>query len=193
MLKASGSVLSALWAFLLCPVVLSADFTTTVPMRNKGAATYYVSGEIEGVGAVELLVDTGSGYSTIGQDTLDTLVGDGRASYVKKLTGIMADGSKMTVPVYRISGMVIGTECWLGQIEAAVFPDSTRFILGLSALRQAAPFIFSMGPPELVLSNCGNAPTAPQHPPSTAQIGAPEAEANVAMADAEVVVHSPEK
>ena len=33
-----------------------------------------------------------------------------------------------------------------------MFPGKTRQILGLSALRQAAPFIFSLNPPELVLS-----------------------------------------
>ena len=35
-----------------------------------------------------------------------------------------------------------------------MFPGKTRQILGLSALRQAAPFIFSMNPPKLVLCNC---------------------------------------
>jgi len=39
-------------------------------------------------------------------------------------------------------------------VEAVVFPGKTRQILGLSALRQAAPLIFSLNPPKLVLSNC---------------------------------------
>jgi hypothetical protein len=50
--------------------------------------------------------------------------------------------------------MSIGGQCDLKNIEVAVFPGKTRQILGLSALRQASPFIFSINPPELILSNC---------------------------------------
>ena len=50
--------------------------------------------------------------------------------------------------------MNIGGQCPLEDIEVAVFPGNTRQILGLSTLRQASPFIFSMDPPQLVLSNC---------------------------------------
>lgn len=130
------------------------DFDSNVPMRDKGAATYYVDGEIRGVGAVDLMVDTGSGYMTINEETLEILQTSGDATYVKDLSGVLADGSTMTVPVYRIAQMRIGDACVLRDVEAAVFPGKTRQILGLSALRQAAPFIFSMNPPKLVLSNC---------------------------------------
>jgi hypothetical protein len=41
----------------------------------------------------------------------------------------------------------------LRDVETAVF-DTKRQILGLSVLNRAAPFIFSVDPPELVLSNC---------------------------------------
>jgi hypothetical protein len=47
-------------------------------------------------------------------------------------------------------------------VEAAVFPGKTRQILGLSALKKAAPFIFSMDPPNLVLSNCTGVATHPE-------------------------------
>lgn len=130
------------------------EFDSNIPMRDKGAATFYVDGEIHGVGEVDFMVDTGSGYMTINEDTLQVLETTGGATYVKELSGILADGSTMTVPVYRIAQMRIGPSCTLYDVEAAVFPGSTRQILGLSALRQAAPFIFSMDPPKLVLSNC---------------------------------------
>lgn len=147
----SWAVLATL---LASPVVLADDFDSNVPMRDKGAATYYVDGEITGVGAVDFMVDTGSGYMTINEETLGVLQESGGATYVKELSGILADGTVLTVPVYRIAQMRIGPTCTLKDVEAAVFPGKTRQILGLSALRQAAPFIFSMDPPKLVLSNC---------------------------------------
>jgi len=97
----------------------------------------------------------------------------------------MADGSQLTVPIYRIGGVVIGAECWLSDVEAAVFPGSTRFILGLSGLRQAAPFIFSLDPPQLVLSNCGDASTLAAQ---GARMAVDEDAADVAMAESDVPV-----
>ncbi|UCE90528.1 MAG: clan AA aspartic protease [Pseudomonadota bacterium] len=140
---------------LLAPLVASGqNFDTTVSMQDGGAATYYVSGEIEGFGPLDLMVDTGSGYMTINEEMLAVLQREGRAHYVKDLSGILANGARMVVPVYAISAVNIGGQCWLRDVEAAVFPGKTRSILGLSALSKAAPFIFSMDPPQLVLSNC---------------------------------------
>ena len=127
---------------------------TRVEMMNLGASTYYVKGEILGLGAVNMMVDTGSGYSTINEHTLKVLKKNGAAHYVKDLVGILANGEKMRVEVYRLSAINIGGSCWLHNIEAAVFPGKTRQILGLSALRKTSPFLFSMEPPELKLSNC---------------------------------------
>ena len=136
----------------------AADFDTSIVMQSRGAATYYVPGEIMGVGPVDLMVDTGSGYTTINEETLAVLEQDGRAKYVKDLVGILANGSRMVVKVYKISAINIGGECWLNDVEAAVFPGRTRLILGLSALTKASPFIFSVNPPKLVLSNCVGSP-----------------------------------
>lgn len=135
------------------------EFSTTVPLRDKGVATYYVEGAIDGVGPVEFMVDTGSGYMTINEEALDQLKKNGRAVYVKDLGGILADGSRLRVPVYRLSRIVIGSACELQNVEAAVFPGRTRFILGLSALKKIAPFAFSVEPqPVLSLGNCGQPP-----------------------------------
>ncbi|MCU7844104.1 MAG: retroviral-like aspartic protease family protein [Candidatus Thiodiazotropha sp. (ex Monitilora ramsayi)] len=129
-------------------------------MRDKGAVTYYVPGYLGGIGAVELMVDTGSGYLTINEEALTILKQKNQARYVKDLKGILANGSKLRVPVYSLSAVNIGGDCLLHDVEAAVFPGNTRYILGLSALQKAAPFIFSLDPPRLVLSNCqGSAAT----------------------------------
>jgi len=139
--------------------VKALEFTTTIPLRDKGVATYYVDGHIEGIGPVEFMVDTGSGYMTINEEALNHLKKNGQAEYVKDLGGILADGSRLRVPVYRLTRITIGDACNLEGIEAAVFPGRTRFILGLSALKQTAPFAFSVEPkPALLLGNCRNLP-----------------------------------
>ena len=130
------------------------EFGTFVPMREKGSATYYVSTEIMGLGTVDLMVDTGSSYTTINEETLAVLMQQQRADYVSDLEGMLADGTRLMLPIYSIHSINIGGQCPLNNIEVAVFPGNTRQILGLSTLRQASPFIFSMDPPQLVLSNC---------------------------------------
>jgi predicted aspartyl protease len=130
------------------------EFGTFVPMREKGSATYYVTTEIHGLGAVDLMVDTGSSYTTINEETLAVLIQQQRADYVSDLEGMLADGTRMMLPIYSIQSINIGGQCSLQDIEVAVFPGNTRQILGLSTLRQASPFIFSMDPPQLILSNC---------------------------------------
>ncbi len=149
--RISSIVLSLLLTAL---PVSAAEFDAVIPMWTKGAATYYVGGEIEGLGPVEFMVDTGSGYLAIGEETLRRLEAQGRAEYVRDLTGVMADGSQRVVPVYRLSRVVIGGSCVLHDVEAAVFPGLTRNILGLNVLAQTAPFVFSLEPPRLVLSHC---------------------------------------
>lgn len=139
---------------LVSTFTVAAQSITTIPMHSAGTATYYVEGQIEGYGKTQLLVDTGSGYSTIGEDALDVLRRAGSATYLRQLNGIMADGSQRVVPVYLISGIRLGGKCMIRGIEVAVFPSKTRPILGLSALRKVAPFVFSLDPPNLMLSQC---------------------------------------
>lgn len=136
------------------------EFQIRVPMIEKSAATFYVPTEIAGFGATELMVDTGSGYVIINETTLDVLERNGQARYVKPLRGILADGTEMSVPVYAVEAIAIGGNCWLHDVEAAVFPGNSRQILGLSALRRTAPFVFSVEPPELLLSRCATPPVA---------------------------------
>ncbi len=131
---------------------------TEIPMRASAASTYYVDGHLNEFFAVSFMVDTGSSYTVINQKALAALEQRGGTTYMRDLTGIMADGSRRTVPIYRLDGMRIGEGCFLPDIEVAIFPGATRNILGISALRLAAPFIFSVDPPSLALSNCGTIP-----------------------------------
>ncbi len=149
---------------LLLIVLLASAPTYTlasdaIPMYDKGANTFYISGNIRGLGPTEFMVDTGSGYTTINQNTLEILLEKGQATYVKQLTGILADGQRNTYPVYRIASIRLGESCVLHGVEAAVFPGNTRHILGLSALKKVGEFTFAFTPPQLRLSNCEKAAT----------------------------------
>ncbi len=147
-------------------------FDTTVSMREKGADTFYVNGHIEGLGDVDMMVDTGSGYLAINEQSLAILSKTSKVEYVRDLRCILADGRRTIAPVYRLKSINIGGECRIDNVEAAVLPGNTRFILGLSALNRVSPFIFSVEPPRLVLSNCA----VPESPaPRTVMPGASRA------------------
>lgn len=138
---------------MLCAGVCAAD-DRHVPMHEKNGSTLYVAGQIEGYGSTEFLIDTGASYLAISEDTLEILERGGHARFLRRLTGHMADGRRRSVSIYNISGIVIGENCALSDVEAAVLPGNTRNILGLSALRRTAPFTLSMDPPALSLSGC---------------------------------------
>lgn len=151
--------LAAVFFLLVCQQAAAADGRNHVPMTDRGASTFYVDVFLEGVGDTQFLVDTGSSYMTVNEQTLDSLKRTGQATYLKDLRGVLADGTTQIVPLYVIESMNIGRKCALTDVKVAVFPGSTRNILGLSALRAAAPFVFSVDPPRLELSNCGAEPT----------------------------------
>lgn len=143
-----------LFAVVGVPTALALPPVHIVPMMEKSAKTFYVQGQISGLGAVDFLVDTGSSYNTIDEHSLATLQEQGRVSFVKDLTGILANGERTRVAVYRIDAIRLGNDCELRNVEAAVFPGRTRHILGLSGLRKAGNFTFSFEPPQLTLSTC---------------------------------------
>jgi predicted aspartyl protease len=162
----------ALGLTLVSPPVLAGDFDVTVPMHDKGLATYYVNAQVADLGASEFMVDTGSGYLTINEQTLIALQERKQAQYVKQLRAILANGTELIIPVYAINQLRIGN-CTIRNVEAAVFPARTRQILGLSALNKAAPFTFSVDPPSLVLSNCAQVADLPLAQPTLADATGP--------------------
>jgi predicted aspartyl protease len=160
----------ALGLTLVSSPVLAGDLNVTVPMHDKGLATWYVNAQIADLGMSEFMVDTGSGYLTINEHTLIALQERQQVQYVKQLRAVLANGTELVIPVYAINQLRIGN-CTIRNVEAAVFPARTRQILGLSALNKAAPFTFSVDPPELVLSNCAQVVEAPVAQPTLAEAG----------------------
>jgi predicted aspartyl protease len=131
------------------------ELDTHIPLHDKGIATYYVEGHIDGAGVIDLLVDTGAGYTAINEKTLRTLRRKGLATHIKDMSARLADGSRVVVPIYRIAKLNIGGSCEVYDVEVAVLPGSSRCILGLGTLKKVAPFMVSVDPPRLSLSNCG--------------------------------------
>ena len=126
-----------------------------IPVQEKSGATLYVAGTIEGYGTTEFLIDTGASHVAISEELLEILERGGHVRFLRRLTGTMADGRRRAIPIYSIRSLVIGNDCVLTDVEAAVLPGNTRNILGLSALRRAAPFTLSMDPPAISLGGCG--------------------------------------
>jgi predicted aspartyl protease len=137
--------------------VQAGELDIHIPLRDKGIATYYVEGQIDGAGVIDLLVDTGAGYTAINEKTLRTLRRKGLATHIKDMSALLADGSRAVVPLYRIRKLNIGGSCEVHDVEVAVLPGKSRCILGLGTLKKVAPFMVSVDPPQLSLSHCGKA------------------------------------
>jgi len=141
-----------------CEIGVAGDFTAVVPIHNNGVNTFYVDARLGSLDNTKFLVDTGSGYVTINAASLRALQQNGEAVYVKEVKGRLANGATLIVPVWRLGQITIGDACVIKNVEAAVFPDTSRQILGLTALKKAAPFMVSFNPPKLSLSACYKLP-----------------------------------
>ena len=100
------------------------------------------------------MVDTGSGYVAINQQSLDTLKQNNHVKYLRDIKGVMANGKSYIIPIWEVSSLTLNEQCTLEDVEVAVFPGKNRQILGLSALKKAAPLQISFDPPQLVLGGC---------------------------------------
>lgn len=151
----------AFFLSLITMTVFADGAVVTVPMNVKASGTYYLkAGFSENINN-ELMLDTGSEYVVINERTLKSLLAKSQAEYVENITGVLANGAELKIPVYRLASITIGG-CVIRDTTAAVFPGNTREILGLTALRKVAPFAVSLDPAVLTLNNCG-VDTASQH------------------------------
>jgi clan AA aspartic protease (TIGR02281 family) len=146
--------------YAAAPMLEQGAAAVSIDLQRRDSGTFYIPGTIQGYGEVELLVDTGSSFLVINEAMLIDLQKAGSASFSHELHGCMADGSATVVPVYRLAGVRLGTECWVQDVEAAVFPGTSRPILGMNILVRLAPFTFSTEPPQLALNQCRELPTA---------------------------------
>ncbi len=136
------------------PWVWAEPVEQLIPMQTFGASTYYINTEIPGAGQYSMLVDTGSAYSVINEETLASLSSNGQAQFIKQLRGKMADGSEKVIPLYRISSINLGGNCYIKDVDVAILNGNARQIIGISTLMRAAPFGMSFDPPVLTLNQC---------------------------------------
>lgn len=139
---------------LYSTLLQAAEPQTTVPLIPSGPTAYKVTVFVEGAGNRDFLFDTGAGYMAINEEILGILLTKGLAVHVRDIQGVLANGTLMQVPLYRLTSINIGGVCILKDVEAAVFPGKTPGLMGLNALAKTAPFMFSITPPSLQLSNC---------------------------------------
>lgn len=134
--------------------------TVSVALTRHDAGTFYVAGRLQGYGDLTMLLDTGSSFLVINESILNVLMEAGNASYLRQLDGRMADGSRRIIPVYQVSSLRLGADCWVHDVEAAVFPAEARPILGMNILARLAPFTFTADPaPALAVNRCASALT----------------------------------
>ncbi len=156
--------------------------TTSIPLYDKGLASYYVAGHIGGYGDIEFMVDTGSSYVAISEKVISRLADQNLATFVRTKSAVLANGGTIAIRVYRIAGLRVGDRCELRDVEVAVVPGMQRQILGLNALKMAAPFTISVEPPSLSLSHCSIVSASPS-PPANPE-AAPHAKPSLAAAEA---------
>lgn len=146
-----------LTAFCLLVLFMTAPLAagpTSVELFPHSAGTYYVDVSVGSGPTTRYLVDTGASHVTVEQRNILTLLDKGEAVYIKDMSGILADGRRVQLPVYRVNSLRVGKRCHISQVEVVAVDDGTRCVLGLSALRKAAPLTLSVEPPQLHLSHC---------------------------------------
>jgi len=132
---------------VICQSSLVRAELSDIPLEAVQAGTFYVRGILDGVVDTDLLLDTGSGYVSLSKRTFDQIKHDASTVFQRHITGVMANGSSISVPIYRIGALRLSSNCVLTDIEVAVFNNTSRDILGLNALKQIQPFTLQLDPP----------------------------------------------
>ena len=161
MVKLFNGIIQAFFLSLIALTVMADDAVVAVPMQAKSGGTYYIKAGFGNGVSHELMLDTGSEYLVINEHTLKLLSDQSQAKYLNDITGVLANGTELKVPVYRLASVTIGS-CVVRDTAAAVFPGNTREILGLTVLRKIAAFSVSLDPAVLTLHNCDIDPATPQ-------------------------------
>jgi len=147
-----NNLLLLLILVMMLPVSASSD--QVIPMSQHKSGTFYVDVIVADQPRQKFVVDTGASHVTISHRTLKKLLNKKQALFVRSMKGILADGSNIDVPVYKVTSLEIAGVCRFNDVEVAVIKSDTRSVLGLSVLSRAAPFVFNLSPPQLKLSNC---------------------------------------
>jgi predicted aspartyl protease len=149
---------SLLVSFKLSFVAHSAElFTYPITMKISNGGTNYVSATLADSVTANFLVDTGSGMLVVNQDTFKALKQKQNKDiqFSHEAAARLANGKLHRVDVYTVNQFRIGAHCEIGKVDVAVIKKGNN-ILGMSALKKAAPFAVSIDPPTLLLSHCSD-------------------------------------
>jgi len=117
-----------------------------MPLQQAASGNLYVAADLGPV-HTDMLLDTGSGYVSLTRRTFRelrrTAPSDRQPAYVRRITGVTADGRAASVEVYSLPELRLG-ECTLFDVEAVVMPGADRDILGLNALSRLEPLTLDL-------------------------------------------------
>ena len=145
-IKTLMAILGLAWATAASAVDIE------LPLQQVESGNFYLDATLDNIVQTELLFDTGSGYVSLSKRTFDRIKSDPGTVFSRHISGRMANGRTVSVPVYTIRELSLSAECVLSDLEVVVFPNADRDILGLNALRKLQPFTFQMDPPMLSAS-----------------------------------------
>lgn len=136
-----------------CAAFLLSGFAaaTEIPLESSSLGTLHVSVSVMGAGT-PFLVDTGSAYVVLSAETFERLQQARALTRLRSLRAVMANNARTTATVYRVSSLSFGPGCVARDFEAVTLPGARKNILGLSALRQLAPFTIRLDPLRLDLT-----------------------------------------
>ena len=129
------------------------QFTYPVTMKASNSGTGYVEATLADAVTANFLVDTGSGMLVVNKKTFKALKHHRAIQFSHEAAARLANGKLHRVDVYTVHQFRIGDHCEIGHVDVAVIEKGNN-ILGMNALKKAAPFAMSINPPQLMLSDC---------------------------------------
>lgn len=133
---------------------LSPMFEHSVHLEHTSSGAYSLTVDLDGIPG-EFLLDTGASMVTMSRGLFEKVRARGGAVPAGRVAARLASGKLDMMDLFEIPRFTLGGSCELGPITVAVRKRGGRNLLGMSALRQTAPFAVSMTPPALGLSRCG--------------------------------------
>lgn len=123
-------------------------------MHQAESGNFYVSATLAGNVDTDLLLDTGSGYVSIGKDTFARISKTLEPRFSRYIYGRMASGRVEKVALYFVDELKLSSDCVLTNIEVAHFPKADKDILGLNALSRLQPFTVQLAPVSFTSRSC---------------------------------------
>lgn len=144
-----------LGATLLALGAASQAEPTSVALEASDVGTLHVAARFDASHTTRFLLDTGSAFVVLTDETRRELQRAGKLERLRELNAVMANNASVRAPVFRVSALDLGNGCVIRDFEAVALPGARKNILGLTALKRVAPFTIQFGPDRLALTCVG--------------------------------------